>query len=156
MVPVKSDVKLEQIQSGLHSIGVFDMCSYTDIRCRYIGSFFTDIYGHDYTGRNYLDLTEESDRKARSARMFSLVEQPCIAVWAVTANAPEDERTTTVGLSVPIQADDPARPPQVMQIMKVFTPVPNLLFEKKTGEAVVHFASSFIPIDIGAGLPDLS
>ncbi len=154
-VPRRSDVRLEQIQSGLPNTAIFDMCSHTDIRCRYVGSAFTDIYGHDYTGKNYLELTEPHDREARSARMFSVVEQPCIGAWAVTANAPEDNELTTVGISVPIRSDDQTEPSQVMQVMKVFTPVPNLLFEKHEGEVMVHFASSFIPIDVGFGIPEL-
>lgn len=155
MIPRRSDIKLKQIQSGLSNTAIFDMCSHTDIRCRYVGSVFTDIYGHDYTGQNYLELTEPHDRKSRAARMFGVVEQPCIGAWSVTANAPEDTQPTTVGVSVPIRSDDQTQPPQVMQLMKVLTPVPNLLFEKPEGEVLVHFASSFISLDIGFGIPEL-
>ena len=153
MIPNRRDVKLSDIQSIASGMVIFDMYSHSNIRCRFIGSMFTDLYGHDYTGKNYLDITEPSVRKCRAERMFSVVEQPCIAAWAIAANAPLDPLPTTVGVSVPIAPKNPDHPMQLMQMMEVLTHVNARVFQQHGDELNIHYATSFIGIDIGAGTP---
>ncbi|WP_262695842.1 PAS domain-containing protein [Kordiimonas aquimaris] len=153
LLPKRADIKLTDVSNLLKSSLMFDMISDTRIICRYIGSTFLDIYGQDFTGHNYLDLTHPDERAERSRRLMVVAKHPCIAAWAVTIVSSKDESIDIVGVSVPIQPNTDDAPMQLMQVAAILRPIPHSSFTKSDEQNVVNSSDQYSSIDIGAGMP---
>lgn len=153
LVPHRADVNLDDIKASLRQAMLFDMELDGRIHCRYMGSVFQEIYGQDFTGQNYLDITEPQYRKIRSWRLFSVVRHPCIAVWA-TSGEPGDARLPkTIGASVPIVPEGEGRAMQLMQVIVQLDDVLVSAFANKPKRGEVQISDRFSFVDLGAGCP---
>lgn len=156
LVPNRRNVNLCDISKLLNMITMFDMVSPTQLMVRYIGSSFIDLFGRDYTGANYLDLTPDAHRKViRSKRLMAVVEQPCAAFWTAKPTFREGVALNTVGACLPIAPADPEAPMQMMQLMVLLEPAPFTSFVKKDVPVMIKNSDVFEAADIGAGLPTL-
>ncbi|MBO6504106.1 MAG: PAS domain-containing protein [Kordiimonadaceae bacterium] len=156
LVPSRRNVNLCEISKLLNMITVFDMVSPTEFIVRYIGSSFMDLFGRDYTGANYLDLTPDAHRKViRSKRLMAVVEQPCAAFWTAKPMFREGVSLNTVGACLPIAPTAKDAPMQMMQLMVLLEPAPFTSFVKKNEHVMIKNSDVFLAVDIGAGLPSL-
>ena len=156
LVPTRSNVNLCNISKLLNMITMFDMVSPSEIIVRYIGSSFIDLFGQDYTGANYLDLTPEEYGKAiRSKRLMAVVEQPCATFWTAKPIFREDVSLNTIGTCLPIAPTNPDAPMQMMQLLVLLEPAPYTAFVKKDEDVMIKNSDVFEAVDIGAGLPSL-
>ena len=156
LVPNRRNVNLCDISKLLDMITVFDMVSPTQLIVRYIGSSFIDLFGQDYTGANYLDLTPDAHRKViRSKRLMAVVEQPCAAFWTAKPTFRAGVALNTVGACLPIAPTDANAPMQMMQLMVLLEPLPFTSFEKINEHIMIKNSDVFMAADIGAGLPEL-
>lgn len=154
-VPNRSNVKLNDISSFMSHTMLLDMVSPSEIICRYIGSIFMDIYAKDFTGQNYLDLTESQFREMRSKRLSAVVNQPCVAAWTTKTDMGGGQTAHSVGLSLPIIPTVKDAPMQLMQTLVFSVPVPRSEYGKPTRFQHLEFSNRFETIDIGAGHPVL-
>lgn len=156
LVPNRRDVDLCDISKLLDMLTVFDMVSPRQMTVRYIGSGFIDLFGQDYTGANYLDLTPDAHRKElRSKRLTAVVEQPCAAFWAAKPTFRQGVGLNTVGACLPISPASAGAPMQMMQLMVLLEPLPFTSFEKINEHVMIKNSDVFEAADIGAGLPVL-
>lgn len=153
LVPNRNNVRLSDISSVMSHTMLFDMVSPTEILCRFMGSIFMDIYGKDFTGHNYLDITQPQFRDIRSRRLFAVVNQPCAAVWTTKSDMGGGKIANSVGASVPITAAHEGAPMQLMQTLVFSVAVPRSEYGKPTRFKHIEFSNQFETIDIGAGRP---
>lgn len=156
ITPLRSEVKLSDIDNFLSHTMLFDMEIPDRIHCRYVGSVFHEIYGQDFTGQNYLDVTASKDRVIRAKRLFATANQPCIAVWAVKGEQGHGGLPSATGVSMPVRPDDPRKP---MQLMHVVVQLGEIVFSDLANQEKrdnVQLSFRFSLIDIGAGVPEVS
>ncbi len=160
IVPLRSQVKLFHINHFLSRAMLFDMeAPDTEqasglINCRYVGSVFHEIYGQDFTGQNYLDMTATEDRSTRSKRLFAAANQPCIAVWGVAADEAPGGLPSAVGASMPIMPDDLERATQLLHVVVSLGDVTFSDFANREKYEKVQLSDRFSLVDIGKGVPD--
>lgn len=151
LAPKRSQIKLQDMPDLMRGMMLMEAVSPTELVFRFSGSLYQDIYGFDFTGLNYLDITEVHARDLRSRRLWPVAAFPVMAVWAT----PSVLGTDFVGVSVPIMPDTPG---DVRKIMQVLVPVRDhhhLATERKRrGQSHVEFSEQFRYLDIGAGKPD--
>lgn len=156
IVPNRRDVNLSDISKLLDMITVFDMVSPIQMTVRYTGSGFIDLFGQDYTGANYLDLTPDNHRKElRSKRLTAVVEKPCAAFWAAKPVFRQGVGLNTVGTCLPVAPACAGAPMQMMQLMVLLEPLPFTSFEKINEHIMIKNSDVFEAADIGAGIPAL-
>ncbi len=151
MVPHRNQIKLTDISSQLTTTVLLDMRSEREMVFRYAGSRVEELYKLDLLHKNYLDLTDISVRGIRSKRLWHVVTQPAVAVWAATTADDVD----CMGASVPLISDTPDVPHMLLQIlvpMKDFREMNRPL--RSVARRTIGFADKFKFLDIGAGLPD--
>ncbi|TNE61817.1 MAG: PAS domain-containing protein [Alphaproteobacteria bacterium] len=150
MVPTRSQIRLADIPHLMRGCMLLDMHGPDQIVFRYAGSLFQDLYKFDFTGANYLDITEPATRDMRSRRLMAVVEQPAAAVWT----APGVDTVDFIGASVPILADHPGQPPLLMQVCIHLKDLHHIRpATMAVGREKVEISNRFRFIDIGAGIP---
>ena len=152
-VPLRSAVKLSQINSFLSQTMLLDMEIPDRVHCRYVGSVFQEIYGQDFTGQNYLDITASRDRDVRSKRLFAIAKQPCIAVWAAEGEQGPGGLPSATGASMPVRPDNPDSPMQLMHVVVQLGEVAFSGLANQVRRENVQLSDHFTLIDIGAGIP---
>lgn len=155
IIPDRCAVALADIHQCLGHAMLFDMVSEDEIHCRYMGDAFLDIYGQDFTGSNYLDLTEPQFREIRSKRLHGVVDKPCAAVWATVRGPNSPKLPLACGVSVPIRPNRPDRPKQLMQFAVMLEGYEQSAFVARVKTGVVDFSDHFAFVDIGAGCPEV-
>jgi len=155
VIPLRSEVKLFDIDNFLSHTMLFDMEVPDRIHCRYVGSVFHEIYGHDFTDQNYLDVTASRHRSIRAQRLFSAANQPCIAVWAAEGEQKHGGLPSSTGASLPVRPTDPDKP---MQLMHVVVQLGEIAFSElahREKRDNVKLSDRFSLVDIGAGVPEV-
>ncbi len=159
IVPLRSQVTLFHINHFLSRAMLFDMETPDTehapgrINCRYVGSVFHEIYGQDFTGQNYLDVTATEDRYIRSKRLFAAANQPCIAVWGVAAGEGPGGLPSAIGASMPVKPDDPEKAMQLLHVVVALGDVAFSDFANREKYDTVQLSDRFSLIDIGKGIP---
>ncbi len=150
-MPLRSQIKTNDLPDLMRGMMLLEAQAPDSFIFRFSGSLYQDIYGFDFTGMNYLEITDISVRGLRSRRLWSLVEQPAGAVWTT----PSVEGQDFVGVSVPIAPDEPDTVLKIMQVVVPVLGVQGLAAERKRRrQSHVEFSDQFRYIDIGAGKPD--
>ena len=151
LMPRRSQIKTNDLPDLMRGMMLLEAQGPDRFIFRFSGSLYQDIYGFDFTGMNYLEITDSSVREIRSRRLWSLVEKPVGAVWTT----PSVEGQDFVGVSVPIAPDEPDTVLKIMQVVVPVLGVPGLAAERKRRrQSHVEFSDQFRYIDIGAGKPD--
>lgn len=151
LMPLRSQIKTNDLPDLMRGMMLLEAQAPDSFIFRFSGSLYQDIYGFDFTGMNYLEITDASVRELRSRRLWSLVEQPAGAVWTT----PSVEGQDFVGVSVPIAPDEPDTVLKIMQVVVPVRGVQGLAAERKRRrQNHVEFSDQFRYIDIGAGKPD--
>ena len=151
VVPARSQIKLADMPHLMRGMMLIDAIAPDELVFRFSGSLYQDIYDYDFTGMNYLEITEPESREFRSARLWSIVSQPAIAVWST----PQILGTDFIGVSVPIAPDAPDQVFKIMQVLVPLSGVGHLARERiRRGQTHVEFSDRFQYLDIGAGKPD--
>ena len=156
IIPLRSQVILSDINHFLSYTMLFDMEPSGLIQCRYVGSVFREIYGQDFTGQNYLDVTAPADRHTRSKRLFATVNQPCIAVWGVTGGEGANALPSAIGASMPVRPDDPDKPMQLLHVVVQLGEIVFSEFANRKKYENIQLSDRFFLIDIGAGVTKVS
>lgn len=153
VVPQRSNVKLSDIDRFLSHAMLFDMERSGRVHCRYIGSIFHEIYGHDFTGQDYLDITDARYRDTRSKRLYAAANHPCIAVWATKSEGDRESLPSATGASLPIKPEESGKPMQLLQVVVELEDVVFSEFATPQKREKVAFSDRFSLIDVGAGMP---
>lgn len=156
VVPLRSKVKLSDIDRFLSHAMLLDMEPSGRIHCRYIGSKFQEIYGHDFTGEDYLEITDARYRDTRSKRLFTAANHPCIAVWSTKAEGDQKGLPNATGASLPIRPDVSGKPIQLLQVVVALEDFVFSEFATQNKREKIAFSDQFSLIDTGAGVPDIS
>ncbi|UTW58194.1 hypothetical protein KFE96_15410 [Kordiimonas sp. SCSIO 12603] len=159
LLPLRKNVNLRDISQYLDCLLLLDVISYEEVRIRYFPSLYMDFLGADYTGQNYLDVTEAKLRELRAKRFMNIANKPCAAVWTTqdvqlwTNRKQNTFQDYAIGISLPIMAsEDGSKPMQVMTIC--VTPAMGqrpAFFEQP--KHTVALANLHEYVDIGAGVP---
>jgi hypothetical protein len=150
IAPSRSQIKLQDMPDLMRGMMLMEALSPEQLIFRFSGSLYQDIYGFDFTGLNYLDITEEGARSLRSRRLWPVASLPVMAVWAT----PSVLGTDFVGDSVPIMPDIPGNARKIMQVLVPVRDHHHLATERKRrGQRHVEFSDHFRYLDIGAGKP---
>ncbi|WP_262689537.1 PAS domain-containing protein [Kordiimonas aestuarii] len=151
LAPKRSEVRLQDMQNLMRGMMLMDVRDADHVMFRYVGSLYQDIYGYDFTGLNYLDITEAKVRELRSRRLWSVVAQPVVAVWTT----PSVLGTDFIGVSVPLFPDAPDTVRKIMQVLVPIREYHHIAAERqRRNQKHVEFSDQFRYIDIGAGVPD--
>lgn len=156
VIPNRSSVKLSDIDRFLSHTMLLDMEPTGRIHCRYMGSIFHEIYGQDFTGKNYLDITDARYRDTRSKRLFAVANHPCIALWATQGEGDREGLPRAMGASLPIKPDNADNPTQLLQVVVELEQIAFSEFSTQKKREKIQFSDQFSLIDIGAGLPVVS
>lgn len=156
VIPFRSSVKLSDIDRFLSHTMLFDMEPSGRIHCRYMGSIFHEIYGQDFTGKDYLDITDARYRERRSKRLFAAANQPCIAVWGTQGEGDRKGLPKAIGASLPVKPDKAESPMQLLQVVVKLEQIAFSEFSSQEKREKIQFSDQFSLIDIGAGLPVVS
>lgn len=153
-VPNREQMNLRDISKYLDCVMLFDVISHEEINIRYFASLYMDYFGADYTGKNYLDVTDPELRQLRAARMMNVVSHPCAAVWTTLGKHEGKMQEYTVGLSVPVVACEKGLKP--MQMLQVCFPLSGRERPSFSDQPVsnVTVANNHMYVDIGAGVPE--
>lgn len=154
--PLRSNVKLSDIDKFLSHTMLFDMESTGRIHCRYLGSIFNEIYGQDFTGKDYLDITDARYRDMRSRRLFAVASQPCVAVWSTKGEGDQKGLPKAVGASLPVKPNSADKPMQLLQVVVELEQIVFSEFASQEKREKIQFSDRFSWIDIGAGVPEVS
>lgn len=153
LLPRRGQVRLVDLPSLMSGAMILDMFALDRMIFRFAGSLYHDMYGFDFDGLNYLDITDKDVRDIRAKRLWGVVSHPAAAVWT----APGAEGVDFVGASVPLLPDDEAG---VHKILQVLVPLKDLAgVSRKSWDLPrekVTFSNRFRYLDIGAGKPDTS
>jgi len=151
LVPKRSQVKPGDIPHLMSGSMLLDVLGPKTFIVRYAGSLYQDLYRFDFTGKNYIELTEPEYQDVRAKRLYGVVEQPAAAVWMT----PMVDTVDFVGASVPILPDSPDQPGMIMQVLVHLRDLhhiqPSTIAQRHDD---VHLSMRFRYLDIGAGLPD--
>jgi len=153
LLPKRDDIRLMDVPELMRGAMLLDAVSPTEFIFRYAGSLYEDMYGFDFTGKNYMDLTEDALKPIRSRRLWGMVSQPAAAVWTT----PSVESVDFTGVSMPIQSNDPSHPPKIMQVVMLTREISEVSHKVRAQRREnIYFSDHFKYLDIGAGLPDTS
>ncbi|SDE22336.1 PAS domain-containing protein [Kordiimonas lacus] len=153
LLPKRDDIRLMDVPELMRGAMLLDAVSMGEFVFRYAGTLYEDMYGFDFTGKNYLDLTDEGLKPIRSKRLWGIVSQPAAAVWTT----PSVESVDFTGVSVPILPNDPSHPRKIMQIVMLTREISEVSYKVRAQRREkIYFSDHFRYIDIGAGLPDTS
>ena len=151
IMPRRSQIKTNDLPDLMRGMMLLEALAPDRFIFRFSGSLYQDIYGFDFTGMNYLEITEASVRELRSRRLWSLVEQPAGAAWTTPSVGGQD----FIGISVPIAPDEPDTVLKIMQVVVPIMSVSGLAAERRRRrQSHVEFSDQFRYLDIGAGKPD--
>lgn len=162
ITPTRSQVKLFHINHFLSRAMLLEMETPADdqepgrINCRYVGSTFHEIYGQDFTGQNYLDVTASTERRIRSRRLFAASDHPCIAVWGAAGENKPGGLPKAIGASMPIRPSEPTHPMQLLHVVVELGDVAFSDFSSREPREKVQLSNQFALIDIGSGVPEIS
>lgn len=153
LLPRRSQVRLTDFPEMMRGTMLMDVHGPECMTFRYAGSLYQEMYGFDFTGLNYLDITAAEFRHIRAKRLWGVVAQPAAAVWTT----PAVQDVGFVGASLPILADDPSHPPKIMQVLVPLRDLHHISRDEwaKPRDKVI-FSDRFRYVDIGAGKPDTS
>jgi hypothetical protein len=153
LTPTRAQVKTGEVAGLMRSMMLIDVHAPEKMIFRYAGSIYQEVFGFEFTGLNYLDITEPEARPTRSKRLWDTAMQPAASVWTI----PSIEAVDFIGATVPISPDDPS---DVMKLMQVIIPLKDIATisaaEWRKKRTNVYFSDRFRYIDIGAGKPDTS
>lgn len=159
LLPLRRNVNLRDIGRYLDRLLLLDVISHEEVRIRYFPSLYMDFLGADYTGQNYLDVTEAGHRALRAKRFMNIASKPCAAVWTTqdvqlwTNRKQNEGQDYAVGISLPILADeDGEKPMQVMTICVTPTMEQRPAFYEQP-KHIVALANLHEYVDIGVGVP---
>lgn len=155
-IPRRGNVKLSDVTSLLSFIVLFDMVSREEIICRYIGSSYLDLFGQDYTGANFLEVTPPESRDLRSRRLTAIVDKPCIAFWSANTVFAKGDALATTGVCVPIKPDADDAPMQMMQLLVMQDDVPFKPFQKESQKVMVKNSDHYTLVGIDTVFPSES
>ncbi|NVJ98660.1 MAG: PAS domain-containing protein [Alphaproteobacteria bacterium] len=151
LLPKRAAIKLSDMPELMRGAMMLDAFAPERMIFRFAGSLYHDMYGFEFEGLNYLDITEPEVRAIRAKRLWGVVSQPAIAVWT----APGAEGVNFVGASVPLLPDDPTHPRKIMQVLVALKDMAGVSKEAwNTRRDNVVFSPHFRYLDIGAGKPD--
>lgn len=153
LLPNRDDIRLMDVPELMRGAMLLDAVSKDEFIFRYAGSLYEDMYGFDFMGKNYMDLTEGALKPIRSQRLWGIVSQPAAAVWTT----PSVESIDFTGVSMPILPDDPSQPRKIMQIVMLTREISEVSHKVRAQRREnIYFSDHFKYLDIGAGLPDTS
>ena len=151
LIPHRDSFRPEDLPRILPNMVIHELVSPELVRLRLVGSAVVEDYGHDITGRNYLDFVEAARRPKASRALFLICEQPAGMLVQLRSVSRTGRVMTRESIAFPMRGEgdaanlayfcsSPARErdlnapePDELQIMNVMR-------------------RSYI--DIGAGLPD--
>lgn len=151
IAPKRSEISLADIPGLMRGGMLLDAYSPNEIVFRFAGSLYQEMYGFEFTGKNYIDLTEPDMRALRSSRLWGVVSQPAAAVWTI----PNIDVLQFIGASVPVVPDNPDEPMKIMQMVVMNRELSEASHKERAKQRdAVPYSDRFQYIDIGAGKPD--
>lgn len=151
MVPLRSDVRPEDLAAALSSLGVLEVEAMDKIIMRVSSSIARDRTGRDSRGGNLIEMTRPEDRAMRMKRLWQMVTTPCGALAETRMTLKSGLESVLHSLVLPVAAE-PDAPPRLLYVVSEFTgthePGPD---DRAGGMPLSHH---YRLIDIGAGVPD--
>lgn len=151
LLPRRADMNLRDIVRCLDVTALFEPVDRQTVTVRVVGTRLAAMIEHDATGRNLRDLTAPADWPLRGWRFAMMAAVPCGGFMTFRDRLPSGRVMMFETVSLPLDADDPARP---RQILSCLTPV-SQHFEAAGAPAdrAVPLADCFAFVDIGNGMP---
>ncbi|HVJ54941.1 MAG TPA: PAS domain-containing protein [Aliidongia sp.] len=149
IVPPRSALDPGQIRTLLPLITIVELLSRSRLIIRLAGTGVRNILGFEATGKNALNLAEESRRPIRSYRYWASALQPCGVVYSREIAFSSGVTSRFLSLVLPMQPDQPTQPPIFVSIIAS----PEGHDWTNTSVPALDVAQDFRFIDIGAGVP---
>ncbi|MFP6770905.1 MAG: PAS domain-containing protein [Alphaproteobacteria bacterium] len=151
LVPVRSQVHIEDIAPHLQWLAVLEVISLEEIIFRLAGTGLTRSRGYDYTGMNYVEMCPVEDRSIYARTSLAIVRHPVGRHFFIDFELENGKHARTELLSLPVYSDDPEKPPQIF----------NMRYQIDHSDPyTTHDPDNLIPladearfVDIGAGFP---
>ena len=152
LLPRRGDMDLHDIARNLPTIALLEVLGPDNILVRLAGTRLRFLSGFEATGRNYKEFTPPADWPARSQRYLEMVGRPCGTYNTVHFELPQGPVLVFEGLNLPIDADEPGRP---RQILCCLTPLDKLYRPPNPAvQSYIPASDDLVFVDIGAGVPD--
>jgi len=151
MVPVRANVRPEDLAASLSSLGILEAETMDKIIMRVSSSIARERTGRDSRGANLIEMTRPEDRAMRMKRLWQLVTIPCGAVADTHMVLKSGLESVLHSLVLPVAAEPDAEP-RLLYVVSEFAgkrePNPG---DRADGMPLSHH---YRLIDIGAGVPE--
>lgn len=150
-VPVKSSFRPDDIPQLLPYVIIHELINPELIQLRLAGTSVVGSYGHEITGKNYLDFVEESRRPKASKAIFLVCEQPCCMLVHLQSKTRKGYTLMRESIAFPMRDEDGVA--RFVYFCSSDVSRPELLSDEGD-ELEVMTVPDRTYFDIGAGIPD--
>ncbi|HZB93679.1 MAG TPA: PAS domain-containing protein [Stellaceae bacterium] len=153
-LPRRSMVELADIKELLGRVMLFELLGPDEIRVKVAGSQLRDHADFEATGRNLADLTPPEEWPIRRWRMNEAARLPCGAHMVnIDTQTRSGEGAAFETLTLPIEPDEPGKPPLLMSNIAVLGGVYDPPAEGRPQVFHIPEQFRFRFLDLGAGIP---
>jgi hypothetical protein len=115
------------------------------------GERIREVLGRDVVGCNFFDFTGREARRYRIERLARQLAQPCAAVATVVLPLVTGFLVPVESVGLPVMANDSDATAYLVGTATAI--MDNVIFDTGSREGLTHFASDYVCMDIGAGVP---
>jgi len=151
LVPRRSQLDPARLITILPQIQIVEVQSRSVIHCKLVGTGLRDLFGFDYTGRNFIEMAPADGRRTRSYRATLVVQQPCASIFRGTVPFRSGARAPACGVSLPLLPDRAGGNPLVVAAIAL---VADRGWINEPRDGTIGMPEHFAFLDIGAGIPD--
>jgi hypothetical protein len=150
IVPRRSQLDLAKLIPILPVLQIVEVQSRSMLRCKLVGTGLRNLFGFEFTGRNYLDLAPPDGRRIRAYRHWAGIQQPCGSVFSGCIRYPSGAVASVIGIGVPLLADQEGAPPMSLTVTAQVT---DRGWINERSREMIGMPEHFEFLDIGAGIP---
>lgn len=152
LLPSRTHMQLSDIVALLPMISVLEIRSPQEVVFRLAGTAITAAAGFELKGMNYLEMTKPEIRPHRSARLLSLVRQPC---GGLVHNVRDVDDGGSAGIEIMVLPIRPAENDGALQLLSISALTdPGIMLGGDIKAQLDKVADQFSYLDLGAGVPD--
>jgi hypothetical protein len=151
LVPRRSQLDPSQLLPILPRLQIVEVQSRSVVHCKLVGTGLRDLFGFDYTGRNFIEMAPPEGRRIRSYRTWQVINRPCATYFGGSIPFASGARAPVGGVSLPLLPDRAGGAPLVVAV--IATVSERGWINEQCG-STIGMPEHFAFLDIGAGIPD--
>lgn len=151
LVPRRSQLDPAKLIPILPVLQIVEVQSPGMLRCKLVGTGLRNMFGFEFTGRNYLELAPPGGRRIRAFRHWAGVRRPCGSLFSGGVRYPSGAIAPVVGIGLPLLPD---QEDAAGLVLSVTAQVTERGWINERSCETIGMPAHFEFLDIGAGIPD--